>query len=339
MRLSIIISVYNVRMWLERCVASCKNQGLNVEDYELVIVNDGSTDDSAAVIDALMQQEAEQDAPSTQWVVVNQLNQGLSAARNAGLAAAHGDYVWWVDGDDFVEPNSIVSLLQRAEAEQLDAICFGVNLYMEGEKPKVERVRIEDKTGGKTVDGPTFLLQTDMPPAAWAAIYRREFLAEHGLQFLVGALHEDQEFTPRAYFFAKKIAFSPAPVYNYVQREGSIMNSLNPKKTDDMLAICDRLWRFSEEHTEAGTPMRMFFLNRISFLFSQALSNLCKCGIFEFPGDCKALPYYPLSINKLLTQKQRYKYRLINVGVPLYMSLYRKFNGTKPGRSRRLRTH
>jgi glycosyltransferase involved in cell wall biosynthesis len=339
MRLSFIISVYNVRPWLERCVASCKNQGLNVEDYELVIVNDGSTDDSMSVIEEIRRREEAEETPATQWVVVDQLNRGLSAARNAGLMAAHGDYVWWVDGDDFVEPNSIVSLLQRAEAEQLDALCFGLNLYHEGEKPKTERYRIEDHTGGKTVDGQTLLLRTDVPPAAWASLYRRAFLMDHGLQFMEGALHEDQEFTPRAYFFAQKVAYSSAPVYNYVQREGSIMNSLNPKKTDDLLAICDRLWQFAEVHTEPGTPMRLFFLNRISFLFSQALSNLCKCGIFEFPGDCKALPYYPLSLNKMLTQAERYKYRLINVGVPLYMSLYRKFNGKKPGRSRRLRTH
>jgi glycosyltransferase involved in cell wall biosynthesis len=339
MRLSIIISVYNVRQWLARCVASCKNQGLNVDDYELVVVNDGSTDDSMAVIEAIRQEEAQSGTPSAQWVIVNQLNQGLSAARNAGLAAAHGEYVWWVDGDDFVGPNTVVPLLQRAVAEQLDVLCFDMNLYTEGEHPKVQRYAVPDETGGKVVDGTTFLLKVDMPPAAWAALYRRDFLLAHDLHFLTGALHEDQEFTPRAYFFAERIAYSNTPVYNYVQREVSIMNSLNPRKTDDILIICSRLWNFAQEHTEAGTPIRLFFLNRISFLFSQALSNLCRCGIFEFPGDCKALPYYPLSINKLLTQAQRYKYRLINASVPLYMNLYRKFNSKKPGRSRRLRTH
>ena len=185
------------------------------------------------------------------------------------------------------------------------------------------------------------MLQVGMPPAAWAAIYRRSFLEARALKFMEGVLHEDQEFTPRAYFLAKRIAFENCIVYNYVQRDGSIMKSENPKKTDDLLKICNSLWKFAEDNTQIESSIRYCFVNRVSFLFSQALSNLCRCGIYVFPGDYKSLPYYPLSINKYLGKKERYKFTLINSSVPLYLSLYHKFVKTnKPQKAKKkLRTH
>lgn len=184
------------------------------------------------------------------------------------------------------------------------------------------------------------MLKCSMPPAAWCAIYRRGFLERYGLRFYEGIYHEDQEFTPRAYFLARRIAFEDVSVYNFYQRDQSILRSKNPKKTDDLLLICKRLWDFAMEHTQIESAIRYIFINRVSFLFSQALSNLCNCGLYEFPGDYKSLPYYPLSINSYLNKMERYKFRLINQSVPLYLKLYSKF--VKPERSKganRLRTH
>lgn len=337
MKLSIIIAAYNVEPWVTRCLASCVKQGLAATDYEIIVVNDGSTDDTKAVVESF-RAEAIASETATNWKILTQPNLGLSVARNVGLQAAAGEYVWWIDGDDFVEPDRAVRLVARAEREQLDVLCFGLCLYTDGKPPRRERFVIHDETQGKMVDGGTFFLKANMPPAAWCALYRREFLLAHDLRFLEGAYHEDQDFTPRAYFLAKRIAFENDVVYDYVQRPNSITNTPAVKKSDDLLRICNRLWTFLLSHTQAGSKERTAFVNRVSFLFSQALSNLCRCGIFEFPSDCKALPYYPLSINKQLSQKERYKYRLINTSVPLYMKLYRKFNSQKVNPKRRLRT-
>ena len=331
MRISFIIPVYNIRQWLARCLASVVAQGLSAEDYEIVIVNDGSTDDSMAVLE---QFQAEQEAQGNHlhWTVVQQENQGLSAARNAGVRAATGQYVWWIDSDDFLLPAVLPALLDRAEREHLDVLCFGLQLaYEDG---TIEPYAIHDATHGKVTTGEEFLLKVSMPPSAWAAIYRRQFILENRLEFLVGALHEDQDFTPRAYFLAERIAFQDVVVYNYFQREGSIMKSENLKKTDDLVLICHRLHDFAQKHTKAGTPIREVFENRIAFLFSQALANLCRCGKDTFPGDLKKLPFFPLKINDSESKRLRYKYRLINLSVPLYLKLYRKFAEkpeTKPG--------
>lgn len=339
MRLSIILPIHNVAKWIGKCLASVRNQGLNADDYEVIAVNDGSTDDSMALLEAFLQREAKSGEKTAPVVIINQENKGLSAARNAGFKAARGNYVWFVDSDDTLEACFAPRLLERAEKERLDVLCFGLNLVEED--GKVTKYEIEDKTGGKTVKGEQFMLKCGMPAAAWAAIYRRGFLERYGLKFYEGIFHEDQEFTPRAYFFARRIAFEDVAVYNYYQRGDSIMNTANPKRTDDMLLVCQRLWDFAMEHTQIESAIRYVFINRVSYLFSQALSNLCHCGLSEFPGDYRSLPYYPLSINEYLNKKERYKFRVINQSVHLYLKLYRKF--VKPEKqdplSRRLRTH
>lgn len=347
MRLSIIIPIYNVSKWLGRCLASVRNQGLSPEDYEIVAVNDGSTDDSMAVLEAFRNEEEKAGVKTAPWVIVNQENKGLSAARNAGLKAARGTFVWWIDSDDYLEPCCAVKLLERAEKDRLDVLCFNLQLVYDAVPGNAKAImptepyNIPDSTGGAVVKGEKFMLQVGMPPAAWAAIYRRSFLEARGLKFMEGVLHEDQEFTPRAYFLARRIAFENVVVYNYVQRDGSIMKSENPKKTDDLLKICMSLWNFAQENTQIESSIRYCFVNRISFLFSQALSNLCRCGIYTFPGDYRSLPYYPLSLNKYLGKKERYKFTLINSSVTLYLSLYHKFVKTdKPQKAKKkLRTH
>lgn len=337
MRLSFIIPVYNVEHWFGRCLESIVAQELAADDYEVVIVDDGSTDDSMDVL-ARFRDAQETAGRTVRWQVIRQENRGLSAARNAGLEVAQGDYVWWVDSDDYLEPRMADALLGRAEREQLDVLCFGLQLA--GEDGTFESYPIADRSQGQVLSGEEFLVRVAMPPSAWAAIYRRQFLVDHGLTYLVGALHEDQDFTPRAYFLARRIAYQPVVVYNYVQRAGSILRKHTPKRTTDLVQICTRLYHFAQEHTQPGTPAREVFENRIAFLFSQALSNLARCGIAEFPMDVRQLPFYPLRINDSESKKLRYKYRLINMGVPLYIKLYSKFANKpeqKPG-LRRLRT-
>lgn len=339
MRLSFILPIYNVSKWLGRCIASIRNQGLPPSDYEIIAVNDGSTDDSMQVLEEFMAREAQSGVDTAPIVIVNQPNRGLSAARNAGFKKAKGNYVWWIDSDDTLEACFAPRLLERAEKERLDVLCFGLNLVDE-EAGTSSMFGITDKTNGRTVKGEEFMLNCQMPAAAWAAIYRRGFVERYGLKFYEGIFHEDQEFTPRAYFLARRIAFEDVAVYNFYQRENSILKSKNPKKTQDLLLICQRLWDFAMEQTQIESAIRYTFVNRVSFLFSQALSNLCRCGLNEFPGDYKSLPYYPLSTNCYLNKKERYKFRLINQSVPLYLKLYGKF--VKPEKSKgahKLRTH
>ena len=133
--------------------------------------------------------------------------------------------------------------------------------------------------------------------------------------FMEGVLHEDQDFTPRAYCMAKKISYVPIPIYDYLQRNGSIMKSVNPKKIRDLITICNRLWNFAIKNTEDNSDIRFFFINRVSFLYAQSLRNMAICGYEKYPD----LPFYPLSINKFLNNREKLQYFLININVRLYV--------------------
>ena len=160
MKLSIIIPIYNVSKWLGRCLASVRNQGLNLEDYEIVAVNDGSTDDSMAVLESFRKKESENGIEGN-WTIVSQKNKGLSAARNAGLKVAKGTYIWWVDSDDYLEPCCATKLLERADKDRLDVLCFGLQLVNEdmdedASKSVIEPYEIPDGTNGAVVKGDKF---------------------------------------------------------------------------------------------------------------------------------------------------------------------------------------
>lgn len=310
MKLSIIIPVYNVEPWIERCLESIYLQNIDEKDYEVVVVNDGSTDQSIAIV--------EEFATSRSNIrVVHQDNQGLSAARNTGLRHAKGEYVWFFDSDDSIEPFTLKTLLTYAIDERLDVLCFGLNLmYDDGRK---EQYPISYKEG--VMNGSAFMVNVGMPPAAWCALYRRDFLAKNNLQFMVGVLHEDQEFTPRAYYLAKRIEYVPAIVYNYSQREGSIMKSDKNvfKKSVDLLKICDSLYDFVLEYVNTNEEAYFVMINKISFAFTQSLRNYSEKS---FPLiKYKEKPYYPLRINSFLSKNDKIKYRIANFSLPLYLFL------------------
>lgn len=164
-RLSFIIPVYNVSKYLGRCIASVRNQGLAPNEYEIIVVNDGSTDDSMEVLHNFMERETHSGTEVSPIIIVNQENKGLSAARNAGFDKARGSYVWFVDSDDTLEACFAPRLLERVRKGRLDILCFGLNLVYE-ENGLVERYAIPDTTKGRTVSGEEFLLNCHMPAAA-----------------------------------------------------------------------------------------------------------------------------------------------------------------------------
>ena len=123
-KLSIIVPVYNVENWLSRCASSLINQDLDKSEYEIIFVNDGSTDDSFEI--AKKYSESYDNI-----ILISQENKGLSAARNAGINKANGKYIWFVDSDDWIEPNIAGQLLKEAEDCGLDVLCFGLNIAFE----------------------------------------------------------------------------------------------------------------------------------------------------------------------------------------------------------------
>lgn len=312
MKLSVVIPVYNVEQWIGRCLESVYDQNLNEKDFEVIVVDDGTKDNSIKIVEDFA-------VLKTNIKIIHQENQGLSAARNTGLKHAMGDYVWFIDSDDCIETDSVAALLDHAIEKNLDVLCFGINLLFDDGKKEQYNISY----GEGVMDGSSFLTKVGMPPAAWCALYRRQYMQDNKLTFMVGVLHEDQEFTPRAYYLAKRIEYIPTVVYNYAQRDGSIMKSNKNanKKAVDLLMICDSLYDFVSTKVGKNEDAYVAMMYKISFAFSQSLKN--------YSRDCFSLskykekPYYPLQINEFLSKSDRIKFRIINFSLPLYLVLYK----------------
>ena len=240
MKLSIIIPVFNTEPYLFRCLSSCLSQDIPETDYEIVVVNDGSTDGSLAIAERIASSH-----PSIR--IISQENGGLSRARNAGLSAAEGEYVWFVDSDDYIARNCLETLLGKCEREDLDVLGMGMSRGMP-DGSVLERRYYRNEHSRIVYDGPSAMRAgVFKTPCAPFYIIRRSFLLENGLSFLDGLLHEDEEFTPRMFYLARRISFVEECFYFACIRGGSIMQTPNPKRAFDLLTIARRLDAFSLE--------------------------------------------------------------------------------------------
>lgn len=314
MILSFIVPIYNVGSLLNSCLESIYNIRLNEQEFEVLLVDDCSP----MRLEENRIFEKYKDKYHNITILRHEQNGGLSAARNTGLNNARGKYVWFVDSDDSINAEYIPMMLDKAEENSLDVACFGFSMIYE-ENGTVSNEILTGIDYNKVYCGSDFLMNVPIHIMAWSAIYRRDFLIENALFFCEGILHEDQDFTPRAYFLAKRISYFCVTAYNYLQRNGSIMKSVNPKKIKDLVTICNNLLDFANAHTEAHTKEYYFFINRISFLYAQSLRNQAICG-YE---DMRQLAFYPLSINKYLSNREKLQYRLINLSTRLYVLIKR----------------
>lgn len=310
--LSIIIPVYNVEKYVGRCIESCLKQDLPYDEYELLIVNDGSSDGSMEVVRQYAQRY-------DNIRIVEQKNAGPSVARNKGVQKARGKYIWFVDSDDDISANVLKKLVGFAVEQKLNVLCYDINVIKQGKPNFIYPNHFDNRNHFSS--GIDYVANAATPSSACAALYEKVFLMEKSLSFLTGISHEDYEFTPRAYCLAKRIAYINVPAYNYWVREGSRQTSTLPevlaKKAKDWLVICDSLYRFTKEHIEEGTAAYNTMIGKINFAFSQSLRNYTK-GVSTI-AEYKEKPYYPLNISVEGEKRNRRKYRLINFSIPLYL--------------------
>lgn len=239
LRLSIIIPMYNAVSSIGKCVESTQRQNLPEADYEVIVINDGSTDDSLAV--------ATRVAKSYQNVrVYSQPNGGLSAARNAGLDHAKGDYIFFLDSDDWIAENCLKKIITACEENKLDMLRICAANVIDG-VPK-RRFSLEE---GKVMSGAE-VLKGDVPACAPFSIYRRAFLNKHCLSFFPGIFHEDNEFTPRAFYLAERVSGLNDLIYYVYQTQGSITRSVNVKKPLDVTIVMQHLDVFCQKYVKTS---------------------------------------------------------------------------------------
>lgn len=217
--ISIIVPTYNVEKYIRTCIESILAQ--TYRNVEVIIVNDGSTDQSLAVISDLI-------CSHHNVKVINQKNQGLSVARNTGIDVATGKYITFVDADDKIMPGFVSSLYQIADKTGAD-IVRGSFRDFNGNIPKgwVPDFNVPTNCGTIVLDQ---FLSSNISFVVWSSIYRLDFINSNHIRFTPGILLEDGDFTTRAYMLAKLVATSPEPNYAYRIRQGSILTTNNAQK-------------------------------------------------------------------------------------------------------------
>lgn len=242
MKFSIIVPVYNVEAYLERCVVSLINQTYN--DIEIILVDDGSKDRSPQLCDEFAKRDS-------RIKVIHKENGGLSDARNVGLESAKGEYVLFVDSDDWL----LLNACERFNAvlvENCVDICIGCLINEDHSRFSIAPAAIP----GKVYRGEEYytLFTDSILACAVAPAYRRAFLCEHGLKFMLGKYHEDNEFTPRAYIEADSILFSDVDFYVRYVREDSITTHKDKRKNlKDILDISYGLLDYSNKISNKKT--------------------------------------------------------------------------------------
>ena len=233
--ISIIIPVYNVEQYLQDCLDSVVAQGCS--DYEVICINDGSIDESLTILE-----EYQQKYP--QITIISQPNKGLSAARNAGIQAAKGDYLFFLDSDDWIEPNTLKILAEKQSGE--DLLCFNGHRYFEDGTTEEPDSAIEETqlTGWEYYNKYALVSRKFHFVCTVLRLYRREYLLENKLFFEEGIYHEDNLFTPLACYYAQTVKVIADCLYVYRIREGSITHTVNVRRLFDMILVANKLSSF-----------------------------------------------------------------------------------------------
>lgn len=212
--LSIIVPVYNVKPYLKKCVESIINQ--TYTNLQIILVDDGSTDGSQNICDEFAQKDS-------RIVVIHKENGGLSTARNMGMDKAKGEYIAFVDSDDWLEPNMYYDLITQLEKHNADiAVCSFYECKDDkknaiGDSRSVKILNTED----------IFSNKNQLRFLAWNKIFRKSFVER--LRFVPGQVYEDFHFCRQVFLQTKKLVYLDAPLYNYrVSRPGNTNSSFKP---------------------------------------------------------------------------------------------------------------
>lgn len=256
MKISIVIPVYNVAAYIERCLNSVFSQIYS--DIECVLVDDCGTDHSMAIARELLDQYA---GPIEFKIVRHEKNRGLSAARNTGTDAATGDYVFFLDSDDLILPDSLSLLAQPLKTKQLDLV---VGNYASGGEtmcflplnPPFETIHSGCEILRSYLQGQWFMM-------AWNKMVRREFLLQNNIRFVEGLLHEDNPWSFEVACTARSMGVVRAITYIYCLRQGSIVKSLSIKNLDSWIQISEIMENVALRRSVAENPDVAGFLTHL----------------------------------------------------------------------------
>jgi len=254
-KFSVIVPVYNIAEYIRECVDSIIHQ--TYQNLEIILVNDGSKDDSLAVLNHYASKDS-------RIIIIDKSNGGLSSARNAGVNVATGDYISFIDGDDWVALNMYQVLFEKITQNKYpELITFGLIKYWSPSKKKSLSYDIDEHL----YSGVDFYSKAFFRVEAWSKIYRLDVYKARKFTFIEGLIHEDVPFTIPFVIESETVLNVNESFYYYrQQRECSIMNTINEKKIHDYFYINILLYDYAKQKC-----FSVIALNK--YLFTQLIQS------------------------------------------------------------------
>ena len=315
--ISVIVPVYKVEKYLPACVDSILSQTFS--DFELILVDDGSSDDCGAMCDGYAREDS-------RIHVIHQENGGLSAARNAGLDVAKGEYVTFVDSDDVIAPDCLQVFTEVADETDADIVVGSYIEFSDDSGLKDVWAQLETQKSYQietryNACEALYLGKAEMPINAWGKLYKTGVIGSQ--RFPVGRIHEDQAFVPRIIYAASGIAILDRAVYGYRHNEDGITHStFSNRRYDDIWAI-NQCIAFFEDNDEmqialAAKRKRNVILAKYAILARRA-------GVIP-PKEYRVSLFWAIRCLKKSVSAKRFEYYLgvIHPKLPLVFEYDRK---------------
>ncbi|PLS01120.1 glycosyltransferase [Neobacillus cucumis] len=234
MKISVIIAAYNIENYIIKCLESIISQ--TFKELEIIVVNDGSTDNTLHLIKNFSKLD-------DRIVVIDKPNGGLSSARNAGLEIATGDYIGFVDGDDYIKEEMYEKLHQLCKKTQSEiAVCGYIRQYSNREVFSNSKNVIQYSSQEALRE---LISSRVLHDYAWNKLYKKELF--ENIRYPIGKMYEDVFTTYKLFFNSNKVAYIDEPLYYYIQRDGSILRKGFSEKQFDQLEALEELKSFLTE--------------------------------------------------------------------------------------------
>ncbi|MBR7165439.1 MAG: glycosyltransferase family 2 protein [Clostridia bacterium] len=277
MKVSLIIPAYNAEHLIESAIGSVTQTPPSF-DYEILVVNDGSTDHTGQLLDRLARR-----IPPLR--VLHRENAGPAAARNAGLQEARGDYILFCDSDDTFTPGALEQAVTLCEEKGADLLIFGFNVVQNGESTPYYHNEAELFSKQELGAALAPLYRANMLNQVWGKVFSRKLIAENRLQFPQEKWGEDRLFFFSALEKAERVAVSPLCLYNYVQQKSSLISRFLPEKPRVCREIHLRILRLAkalgETEPEGEAVYSYMYLKSLLSAFSTLFAPSCPLTLRE----------------------------------------------------------
>ena len=309
--LTVVIPVYNIEKHLKRCVESVLAQEWH--NYDILLVDDGSTDSSPQICDDYVK--------AYDFIsVIHKENGGLSEARNTGISNAEGEYVYFPDSDDWLEPNTFSELSDVIEELTYDIISFNREFVTSEEDKLISaKSRIQKLSGKQALL--EMLKQSDVTGFANDKIYRKKLFLDNDIEFPVGKYYEDLGTNYKLFLKATKVYVTNQKYYHYlITNPDSITQSWNEQKLQDMFGFYREIYysplireKFEELEIEI---LQAFYINGLIHILSSLYKSNISAQYSDIEKDIKQeIVKNSLGVTKLLNQPNKIKYLLYKLGL------------------------